>query len=127
MVERAVSRARCIDVIAKAKQSWRRFRASEPGYRFQDRYRRQQESEHGWTDPRRLFYLVGGLILAGGSLLLGALPGPGMLTFFVGLAMIDRRGGSARRPAAGLGRWGGKGIRHTRPAAMEGVRSRGGL
>jgi Flp pilus assembly protein TadB len=101
VVERAVSRARCIDVIAKAKQSWRRFRASELGYRFQDRYRRQQESEHGWRDPRRLFYLVGGLILAGGSLFLGALPGPGMLTFFVGLAMIA----GEFRPVARLLDW----------------------
>ncbi len=88
-------------MIAKAKQSWRRFRASKPGHRFQDRYRRQQESEHGWRDPRRLLYLVGGLILAGGSLLLGALPGPGMLTFFVGLAMIA----GEFRPVARLLDW----------------------
>jgi hypothetical protein len=51
-------------MIAKTKESWRRFQASKPGQRFQDRYRRRQESEHGWKDPSRLFYVVGGLILA---------------------------------------------------------------
>ena len=70
------------------KQSWRRFKGGEPGYRFQERYRRRQESEHGWRDPSRLFYVVGGLVLALGSLLLGVLPGPGMLTFFLGVGMI---------------------------------------
>jgi len=67
-------------MIARTKQSWQEFKESKPGHRFQDRYRRRQESEHGWTDPRRLFYVVGGLILAVGSLAFGILPGPGMLT-----------------------------------------------
>ena len=39
-------------------------------------------------DPGRLFYVVGGLILSVGSLAFGVLPGPGILTFFVGLGMI---------------------------------------
>lgn len=75
-------------MIGRIKQSWRRFEASKPGHRFQERYRRQQEREAGWRDPRRLFYVVGGLVLAVGSLLLGVLPGPGTLTFFLGLGMI---------------------------------------
>ncbi len=75
-------------MIGRAKQSWRCFRASKPGHRFQDRYRRRQESEHGWLDPSKLFYVVGGLVITLGSLLLGALPGPGTLTFFIGLGMI---------------------------------------
>jgi hypothetical protein len=73
-------------MIARTIQSRRRFRASKPGHRLQDRYRRRQESEHGWMDPRRLFYVLGGLALALGSLAFGVLPG--MLTFFVGLGMI---------------------------------------
>jgi Putative transmembrane protein (PGPGW) len=88
-------------MIVRTKQSWRRFRASEPGERFQDRYRRRQESEHGWKDPRRLFYVVGGLILAVGSLAFGVLPGPGMLTFFVGVGMIA----GEFRPVARLLDW----------------------
>src|ERR687897_3381855 len=88
-------------MIARTKQSWQRFRASEPGDRFQDRYRRRQESEHGWKDPRRLFYVVGGLILALGSLAFGVLPGPGMLTFFLGVGMIA----GEFRPVARLLDW----------------------
>ena len=75
-------------MIGRTKQSWRRFEASKPGHRFQERYRRQQAREHGWRDPRRLFFVVGGLVIAIGSLVLGVLPGPGTLTFFLGLAMI---------------------------------------
>ena len=75
-------------MIGRTHRSWRRFEASNPGHRFRDRYRRQQESEHGWRDPRRLFFVVGGLIIAVASLAFGVLPGPGTLTFFVGLAMI---------------------------------------
>jgi hypothetical protein len=101
-------------MIARTKQSWRRFKGSEPGHRFQDRYRRRQQSEHGWRDPSRLFYVVGGLVLAVGSLLLGVLPGPGMLTFFLGLGMIAGEFGPAARlldwaevGARGVARWGG--------------------
>jgi hypothetical protein len=99
-------------MIARTKQSWRRFKGSEPGHRFQDRYRRRQQSEHGWRDPSRLFYVVGGLVLAVGSLLLGVLPGPGMLTFFLGLGMIAGEFGPAARlldwaevGARGVARW----------------------
>jgi hypothetical protein len=88
-------------MIARAKHSWQRFEASKPGHRFQDRYRRRQEGEHGWTDPRRLFYVLGGLILALGSLAFGILPGPGMLTFFVGMGMIA----GEFRPVARLLDW----------------------
>jgi hypothetical protein len=99
-------------MIVRMKQSWRRFRSSKPGNRFQDRYRRRQESEHGWKDPRRLFYVVGGLILAVGSLAFGILPGPGMLTFFLGVGMIAGEFGPVARlldwaevRARELGRW----------------------
>ncbi len=85
----------------RTKESWRRFKASKPGHRFQDRYHRRQESEHGWRDPGKLIYLVGGFIIAVGSLLLGVLPGPGTLTFFVGLGMIA----GEFRPVARLLDW----------------------
>ncbi len=75
-------------MIERMKDSGRRFKASKPGHRFQDRYRHRQKSEQGWLDPGKLFYVVGGLIIAVGSALLGVLPGPGILTFFLGLGMI---------------------------------------
>src|SRR4028118_921255 len=40
-------------MIARTKESWRLFKASKPGHRFRERYRRQQESEHGWRQGRR--------------------------------------------------------------------------
>ncbi len=70
------------------KQEWQSFKRDKPGRRFQNRYRRQQAREQGWRDPRRLFFVVGGLLIAVVSLVLGVLPGPGTLTFFLGLAMI---------------------------------------
>ena len=76
-------------MIGRAKEGWRRFGASDPGHRFRDRYRYQQGRERGWRDPRRLFFVVGGLVVALGSLAFGVLPGPGTLTFFVGLAMVS--------------------------------------
>src|ERR687893_285 len=88
-------------MIARTKQNWQEFKESKPGHRFQDRYRRRQESEHSWKDPRRLFYVVGGLVVAVGSLVLGVLPGPGTLTFFVGLGMIA----GEFRPIARLLEW----------------------
>ena len=84
-------------MIARTKQSWRHFEASKPGHRFQERYRRRQEREGGWRDFSKLFFLVGGLVIAVGSLLLGVLPGPGMLTFFVGLGMIAGEFGPVAR------------------------------
>lgn len=75
-------------MIGRTKRSWRRFEGSNPGHRFQERYRRQQAREGGWRDPRRLFFVVGGLVIALGSLAFGVLPGPGTLTFFLGLGMI---------------------------------------
>ena len=75
-------------MIERMKDSGRRFKASKPGHRFRDRYRHRQKSEQGWLDPGRLFYVVGGLIIAVGSALLGVLPDPGILTFFLGLGMI---------------------------------------
>ena len=76
-------------MIGKAKEGWRRFGASDPGHRVRDRYRYQQWRERGWRDPRRLFFVVGGLAIALASLVFGVLPGPGTLTFFVGLAMVS--------------------------------------
>ncbi|CAN5873138.1 hypothetical protein BH23ACT11_BH23ACT11_31200 [soil metagenome] len=80
-------------------KSWRDFRNSEPGDRFKRRYQHRQETQSGWTDPRRLFNVVVGLVLVVGSAFFGWAPGPGMLTFFIGLAMI---GGEFRFAASFL-------------------------
>lgn len=75
-------------MIERVKESWRRFKASEPGYRFQESYRRRQQSEGGGFGVRRVFNIALGSLLVVGSAFLGWLPGPGILTFFLGLALI---------------------------------------
>jgi len=71
----------------KAQSSWRAFKGSRPGHRFQERYRRRQRERSGPFDPGRVVYIVVGLVLALGSAIFGILPGPGTLTFFIGLGM----------------------------------------
>lgn len=74
--------------LTKAKKIWHRFQDSEPGSRFQEYYRRRQAKGHGWLSPRRLFNVTVGLLLVVVSAFFGWAPGPGMLTFFIGLGMI---------------------------------------
>src|SRR5215210_9466237 len=104
-------------MIGRTKESWRRLRASEPGQRFEDRWRRRREDGRGWRDPRRLLYVAGGLVLVVGSLFMRVLPtppGPGTLAFLLGLGtvagesrpvarLLDRAEVGPRR----LARWGG--------------------
>jgi uncharacterized protein (TIGR02611 family) len=76
-------------MIGRVADGCRSFKASKPGHRFQDRYRRRhQEGKQGWLAPSSLLYIVGGLIIAVGSIVFGVLPGPGTLTFLLGLGMI---------------------------------------
>jgi hypothetical protein len=75
-------------MIGRMKESWRSFKASEPGHRFRDSYRRRQESEGGGLSVRRVVNITLGSVLVVGSAFLGWLPGPGILTFFLGLALI---------------------------------------
>ncbi len=84
-------------VIGNVKKSWQEFKADEPGHRFKERYRRRQESEYGWLDPSRLFNVIVGTILIVGSAFFGWAPGPGMLTFFIGLGMVAGEFGPAAR------------------------------
>ena len=75
-------------MIERLKQSWWRFKASKPGHRFQDGYHRRQEKEAGGLSVRRVVNIVLGSVLVIGSAFLGWLPGPGIVTFFLGLALI---------------------------------------
>jgi hypothetical protein len=75
-------------MIERMKENWRSFKASKPGHRFRDSYHRRQESEGGGFSVRRIVNLVLGSVLVVGSAFLGWLPGPGILTFFLGLALI---------------------------------------
>lgn len=74
-------------MIEQIQQNWQEFKASKPGERFKDRYRRRQQDEQGhliW----RIFLIVLGTVIALGSLILAPLPGPGWATVFVGLMIL---------------------------------------
>lgn len=70
-------------------EEWRRFLGqSAPGRRFRNRYRRRQQAGRDRSTLRRACYVAFGTAIAIGSLVLAPFPGPGWVTFFVGLGMI---------------------------------------
>ncbi len=75
-------------VFERLREDWRRFKASKPGFRFRDRYRRRKRRGRSGFDFRMALYIVGGLVIAITSLLLAPLLGPGWGTFFVGLMIL---------------------------------------
>lgn len=81
-------------LIGKIKEDWRLFKASKPGYRFRDHYRRHRRSSRqrrrsrGRFDFRKVLFIVVGTAIAITSIVLGPLPGPGLGTFLVGLVIL---------------------------------------
>lgn len=72
-----------------SRDEWRRFlNQSAPGRRFRNRYRRRQQAGRDRCALRRACYVAFGVAIAIGSLVLAPFPGPGWVTFFVGLGMI---------------------------------------
>ena len=76
-----------VEKLKEMKRDWQEFTESEPGSRFQDRYRRRQEEEQGHT-AKRIFLIVLGAIIAVGSLFTAPLPGPCWATVFLGLMIL---------------------------------------
>jgi uncharacterized protein (TIGR02611 family) len=76
-----------VRMIEKAKEHWREFSESNPGQRFQERYRRRQQDARGHI-LKRVSLIVLGAVIALGSLFLAPLPGPGFATVFLGLAIL---------------------------------------
>jgi Putative transmembrane protein (PGPGW) len=75
--------------LQNSKEEWRRFLGqSAPGRRFRNRYRRRQQAGRDRSTLRRACYVAFGIAIAIGSLVLAPFPGPGWVTFFVGLGMI---------------------------------------
>jgi hypothetical protein len=86
-------------LIGRVKEDWRLFKASRPGYRFRDHYRRhrrrnrqrishQLRSSQGLFNFRKVLFIVVGAVIAIASVVLGPLPGPGMGTFLLGLVIL---------------------------------------
>lgn len=74
------------NLIGRTKRSWLLFTRSKPGDRFQVRYYRRKQSGPGQLS--RIINVVVGSILVIFSAFFGWAPGPGTLTFVIGLAMI---------------------------------------
>ena len=75
--------------LENSTEEWRRFLGqSAPGRRFRNRYRRRQQAGRDRSPLRRACYVAFGIAIAIGSLVLAPFPGPGWVTFFVGLGMI---------------------------------------
>jgi uncharacterized membrane protein YbaN (DUF454 family) len=88
----------CMAAISMARREWRRFRDDEPGRRFRN-YRRRLHERGSRT--LRACGIVCGLVLVVAGIAMCFLPGPGLLTILLGLAMF---GGESRRLAAWLDR-----------------------
>ena len=75
--------------LQNSRDEWRRFLSqSAPGRRFRNRYRRRQQAGGDRSSLGRACYGAFGIAIAIGSLVLAPFPGPGWVTFFVGLGMI---------------------------------------
>ena len=91
-------------LIGRVKEDWRLFKASRPGYRFRDHYRRhrrrsRQRISHqrisrprspsqGLINFRKVLFIAVGSAIAITSIVLGPLPGPGLGTFLLGLVIL---------------------------------------
>ena len=86
-------------MIGRIKEDWRLFKASKPGYRFRDHYRRhrrrsrqrisrQLRSSQGLFNFRKVLFIAVGSAIAITSIVLGPLPGPGLGTFLLGLVIL---------------------------------------
>jgi hypothetical protein len=73
-------------MIGRAKRSWRNFKKSKPGDRFQVRY--YYRKQRGTGRLSRIFNIFLGSVLVIMSTLFGWAPGLGLVTLLIGLALI---------------------------------------
>jgi uncharacterized protein (TIGR02611 family) len=78
-------------MLEKSKENWRRFKESEPGYRYTDRYHQRQQGRSGRFSLTAVALIVMGTLI----LLLGGIvsvtvpvPGVGWLILLLGLGMF---------------------------------------
>jgi uncharacterized protein (TIGR02611 family) len=73
----------------KFTQTWRRFKAGNPGQRFQQEFRRPRSA--GRSPIQQALLILGGLLLMAAGLLLLFIPGPGLVFLFVGGFLIAQQ------------------------------------
>jgi hypothetical protein len=74
------------NLIGRTRRSWRHFKNSKPGDRFQVRYYYRKQRGSGRLS--RIFNIVVGSVLVLMSIFFGWAPGLGVVTLIIGLAMI---------------------------------------
>jgi hypothetical protein len=75
-------------VFDRVRQNWRLFITSDPGRRFKERYRRNQQSKRGRA--KRIVWLLAGVVLVVVGLFFLIAPGPGVLFLLPGAALISQ-------------------------------------
>jgi uncharacterized membrane protein YbaN (DUF454 family) len=83
-------------MLQQLKQSWREFKHSAPGRRFQELYQRRQRSRRGGA--KRVLFIVGGLLIIAGGVVSFPIPGvPSELIIVAGLAIFAQGSKRAAR------------------------------
>jgi hypothetical protein len=69
-------------------EMWREFRNGRPGHRFQDRYQRNRRKRQNQRWYLRIFKITLGLLLLLIGVVLTFMPGPALLFFPLGAALL---------------------------------------
>jgi uncharacterized protein (TIGR02611 family) len=78
-------------MLEKSKENWRRFKESEPGNRYTDRYHQRQQSRSGRFSLTAVALIIVGiliLVLGGIVSVTVPVPGAGWLLILLGLGMF---------------------------------------
>jgi hypothetical protein len=71
------------------KQTWRRFKAANPGQRFQQEFSRRQGASR--SPIQKALFIVGGLLLMVAGFLFLFIPGPGLVFILIGGFLIAQQ------------------------------------
>jgi hypothetical protein len=74
-------------MFALLKKHWEELQGSRPGRRFQDRYKRSQESKDS-KGVGRIFRLLLAIAAVGIGIVLTVFPGPAIVFFFLGGSLL---------------------------------------
>ncbi len=75
-------------MLKKVKDNWLRFKHSEPGQRFKDRYHRRRQSSTGRFNLRTGISIIGGMLIMAAGIVAVPGPGPGWLIILLGIGMF---------------------------------------
>src|SRR6185437_8152451 len=77
------------EMLETIKRSWQRFKADQPGQRFQQQFKRRHEVAR--TPLQKALVVGAGVLLTGVGILLFFLPGPGVLFVLLGTVLIAQQ------------------------------------